>query len=87
MALKTDYKNDILDESMIGRRRFKVINNDDGTVSFTDQTQYTQRGDFLDAEDLNKINKAVNNLNDSDFVKLSDVTSIDDEEINSLFEQ
>ena len=55
MALKTDYKNDILDESMISRRRYKIINNEDSTVSFVDQTVYTQKGDFLDADDLNSM--------------------------------
>ena len=85
MALKTDYKNDILDESMISRRRYKIINNDDTTVSFVDQTVYTQKGDFLDADDLNSMNETINTLNDAGFVKSSEVTSIEDEEIIALF--
>lgn len=72
--LKVDYKDDILDESMIGRRKYKLINNEDGTISIVDETSYTQRGDFLSAEDLNKINESINNIK-----------TIDDEEIISLF--
>ena len=74
--LKIDYKNDILDESMIGRRKYKLINNEDGTISIVDETSYTQRGDFLSAEDLNKINESINNIK-----------IIDDEEIISLFNE
>lgn len=85
MALKTDYKNDILDESMTSRRRYKIINNDDTTVSFIDQTVYTQKGDFLDADDLNLMNENINALNDAGFVKASEVGTIEDEEIAALF--
>lgn len=85
MALKTDYKNDILDESMTSRRRYKIINNDDTTVSFVDQTVYTQKGDFLDANDLNLMNENINALNDAGFVKASEVGTIEDEEIIELF--
>ena len=85
MALKTDYKNDILDESMTSRRRYKIINNDDTTVSFVDQTVYTQKGDFLDADDLNLMNENINALNDAGFVKASEVGAIEDEEIIELF--
>ena len=85
LALKTDYKNDILDESMTSRRRYKIINNDDTTVSFVDQTVYTQKGDFLDADDLNLMNENINALNDAGFVKASEVGAIDDEEIIELF--
>ena len=85
MALKTDYKIDILDESMTSRRRYKIINNEDSTVSFVDQTVYTQKGDFLDANDLNSMNETINTLNDAGFVKASEVSSIEDEEIIGLF--
>lgn len=85
LALRTDYKNDILDASMTSRRRYKIINNDDTTVSFVDQTVYTQKGDFLDANDLNSMNETINTLNDAGFVKASEVGAIEDEEIIELF--
>ena len=43
--MKTDYKNDILADSMNGLRRYEMITNDDGTVSFRDVSEYTQTGD------------------------------------------
>ena len=32
--LRTDFKDDILAEAMGGRRRYQMIQNEDGTVSF-----------------------------------------------------
>lgn len=45
MSLKTDYKDDIYS----GKRRYRMIQNDDGTVSFDDVTDYTQDGDIYSA--------------------------------------
>lgn len=56
MSLKTDYKDDIYS----GKRRYRIIQNDDGTVSFDDVTDYTQDGDIYSAGDVNETNKAVN---------------------------
>ena len=56
MSLKTDYKDDIYS----GKRRYRMIQNDDGTVSFDDVTDYTQDGDIYSAGDVNATNKAVN---------------------------
>lgn len=58
--MKTDYKNDILAESMNGLRRYEMINNDDGTVSFRDVSEYTQTGDGVTAGAMNGIGKAIN---------------------------
>lgn len=58
--MKTDYKNDILAESMNGLRRYEMINNDDGTVSFRDVSEYTQTGDGVTAGAMNEIGKAIN---------------------------
>ena len=40
--LPVNFKDDILKENMNGKRRFKMIQNTDGTVSFEDVTDYTQ---------------------------------------------
>lgn len=56
MSLRTDYKDDIYS----GKRRYRIIQNDDGTVSFDDVTDYTQDGDIYSAGDVNATNKAVN---------------------------
>lgn len=62
MALRTDYKDAELAESMTGRKQYKMINNNNGTVSFVDVTEYTQNGDFLHASALNEANESINEL-------------------------
>lgn len=59
MSLKTDYKDAMYD----GQRRYRMGQNTDGTVSFTDTTSYTQAGDQFGARDINATNTAVNRLN------------------------
>jgi len=59
MSLKTDYKDDIPKTT---QRKYEMINNDDGTVSLKDVTEYTQVGDTFGAGDINKTNKAINDL-------------------------
>lgn len=56
MALKENYKNDSFD----GVRKYQMIQNDDGTVSFVDVTSYTVEGDLFGADDINSTNKAIN---------------------------
>lgn len=58
--LRTDFKDDIYQ----GNRRYIMTQNEDGTVSFSDATQYEQRGDYFGANDINNINKEVNNKAD-----------------------
>ena len=58
--MKTDYKNDILADSMNDLRRYEMINNDDGTVSFRDVSEYTQTGDGVTAGVMNEIGEAIN---------------------------
>ena len=56
MALKTNYKDDIFS----GNRKYRMTNNSDGTVSFTDVTTYSQVGDQYGASDINAQNVAIN---------------------------
>ena len=42
MALPTNYKDDVLGDSMDGKRRYRVIENSDGTISLEDVTEYSQ---------------------------------------------
>lgn len=58
--LKTTYKDDVLNESVNTRRKYNMIQNDDGTVSFEDVTVYSQIGDTFGAGDINGIAKEVN---------------------------
>ena len=59
MALRTDYKDDILDLTQNTQRKYRMITNADGTVSFEDVTVYSQVGDSFGASELNEIANAV----------------------------
>lgn len=58
--MKTDWKDDVLAQTMKGKRRYHVYENDDGTVSFIDATQYSQVGDNFGAAELNQIGEEIN---------------------------
>lgn len=64
-TLKTNYKDDILDTSVNTQRKYRMVNNADGTISLEDVTVYTQNGDSFGAADINKTNQAVLDLNSS----------------------
>lgn len=51
------------DASWDGLRKYIMVNNDDGTVSFQDVTAYTNReNSFFGANDANRMNGAINRL-------------------------
>lgn len=60
-VLKTDFKDDILSANMGGKRKYRMIQNNDGTVSFEDVTEYTQIGSNFGSKQVNETNLAVNN--------------------------
>ena len=60
MALKTDYLDDILNADINTRRKYNIIQNNDGTVSFEDVTEYSQVGTVFGAEQVNEITREVN---------------------------
>lgn len=51
--LKTNYVDDVLDTTKNQLRKYQQIQNDDGTVSFVDVTEYTQVGTSFGAKDIN----------------------------------
>lgn len=61
--LKTTYKDDVLNTTKNTKRKFNMITNSDGTVSFEDVTEYSQVGDSFGAADVNAITEACNELN------------------------
>lgn len=63
--LPVDFRDDILSEDMNNRRRYQMITNSDGTVSFEDVTKYDQVGSNFGQAQINATNKAVNGLADS----------------------
>lgn len=70
-SLRTDYKDDVL----VGARKYRMVNNPDGTVSFIDVTEYEQEGDTYGAMDVNGQNEAINDLLNPEFTS-SDNASI-----------
>lgn len=61
--LKTNYVDDVLDTTKNQLRKYQQIQNDDGTVSFVDVTEYTQVGTSFGAKDINDTNAAINAVN------------------------
>lgn len=60
--LRTDYKDEILDVSVNTQRKYRQVDNGDGTISFVDVTVYSQKGDTFGAGDVNKINSSLVDL-------------------------
>lgn len=61
--LKTNYVDDELDTTKNQLRKYQQIQNDDGTVSFVDVTEYTKVGTSFGAKDINDTNAAINYVN------------------------
>lgn len=58
--LPTNYVDDVLDTSVNPNRKFRMINNGDGTVSFEDVTVYSVEGSNFGATDINRTHNAFN---------------------------
>ena len=54
--LRTDYKDDVF----TGSRKYTMVDNQDGTVSFIDSTVYAQVGDYYGAGEINEQNELIN---------------------------
>jgi hypothetical protein len=84
--LRTDYKDDILDAEKNTSRKYNMITNEDGTVSFEDKTDYTQTGDNFGSGDINRMNNAINDLskgNGGVTISKKDVYSTEEQEIGT----
>ena len=55
-ALRTDYQDDVYE----GSRKYTMVNNQDGTVSFVDVTEYSVVGDNYGASEINAQNDIIN---------------------------
>lgn len=71
MALATNFKDDVLADSE-QRRRYRIIENDDGTISFEDVTEYSQTGSKFGALEVNQERQAINEL-DENKINYSDI--------------
>lgn len=72
--LPVDFKDDVLQAAMAGKRRYRVIQNEDGTISLDDVTEYSQIGNSYGAAQMNATNMAVNESFDKNKV----IDSLDD---------
>ena len=63
--LRTDFKDDVLDVTQNEKRKYRIIHNDDGTISLEDATVYLQQGDSFGANDLNEMNRMANQMNEA----------------------
>lgn len=61
--LSTFFKDDIINTEINGRRKYRMIQNDDDTVSFEDVTNYLKKGDFFGGNNINDANEQINNIN------------------------
>ena len=59
-TLPVNFRDDIMNSSMGGKRRYNVIHNADGTISLEDATTYDQVGSNFGAGQINATNTAVN---------------------------
>ena len=73
-TLPTNYKDDVLASSMSGKRRYRKIENADGTISLEDVTDYTQIGSSFGASNINATNTAINAAADASKI----LTTLDD---------
>ena len=60
MSLPTNYQNEILNSAMSNRRQYRMIENNNNTISFIDVTVYDQEGSLFDADDINAITTQIN---------------------------
>lgn len=65
--MKTDWKDDVFEGE---HRKYNMITNGDGTVSFEDMTTYTQQGDEFGAKQLQEIGEEVNRIQETKSVTL-----------------
>ena len=69
MALKTDFV-----DALFEQKKIRLNENEDGTVTPVDETEYTRQGDKFGAEHINATNEAVNGLS-KDMVSLKNSVS------------
>ena len=84
--LKTDYKDDVLDTSVNEKRKYRLIQNDDGTVSFEDVTEYLQEGDSYGAVAINEQNTKINEIDSSLNIDFSNASE-NVQDVNTLLQK
>lgn len=75
-TLKTNYTDDLLNVSQNKLRKYQILNNDDGTISLIDVTDYTSVGSELTSTDINAITKQINS--NTDKIGEADISAVGD---------
>lgn len=75
-TLKTNYTDDVLNVSQNKLRKYQILNNDDGTISLIDVTDYTSVGSELTSNDINSITKQINS--NTDKIGEADISAVGD---------
>ena len=77
--MEANFKNDIIKESEGDLRKYRIVQNDDGTVSFVDATEYTQIGTEINADTFNTIANELTDLSKKTYIRGGNFTgNIDD---------
>ncbi len=76
----TTLKDDVLDTSVNESRKYTLITNSDGTVSFIDVTSYSTNGSTFTMGSINVQNGAINDLDDDS----TSLVEIVDEYVNAI---
>ena len=79
--LPTNYQNEVMNQAMSNRRQYRVIQNNNNTISFIDVTVYDREGSLFDADDVNAITEQIN-LNIQDLLSIHN--SIDVGVVNGI---
>lgn len=74
-TVPVNFKDDIMNSAMGGKRRYRMINNSDGTISLEDVTTYDQVGSTFGAAQINATNQAVNAAADASKI-IDDIDAI-----------
>lgn len=76
IELKDNYQDDVLDSEKNQLRKYNMIHNDDGTVSFVDATVYSQNGDNFGAKDVNDIVARIGEVSKAENIAYDDDKSV-----------
>lgn len=74
MGLSTGFKDDVI--SGDGLRKYNMIQNSDGTVSFEDVTNYSQIGSSYGAKEVNEERAAINDISNKIIHQMANVSSV-----------
>lgn len=76
IELKDNYQDDVLDSEKNQLRKYNMIHNDDGTVSFVDATVYSQNGDNFGAKDVNDIVARIGEISKAENIDYDNTKSV-----------